>query len=57
MKASLRRLRLARGLSQDGLARAAGVPLGTLRNVEQGLSVPRIDTAAKLARALGGDRR
>jgi transcriptional regulator with XRE-family HTH domain len=50
---ALRRLRQAAGLSQPGLARAAGVPVGTLRNWEQNLRVPRLDTAFKVAKALG----
>jgi transcriptional regulator with XRE-family HTH domain len=53
MSNRLQELRRARGLSQDGLARLAGVPNGTIKNIEQGLRVPRLDTAAKLAKALG----
>jgi transcriptional regulator with XRE-family HTH domain len=49
----LQELRRAAGLSQPGLAQAAGVPVGTLRNWEQGRRVPLLDTAAAVARALG----
>lgn len=52
---ALGRLRRAAGLTQEGLAHAAGVPVGTLRNWEQGRFVPRLDTAARVARALGAD--
>ncbi|MBV9126336.1 MAG: helix-turn-helix transcriptional regulator [Planctomycetes bacterium] len=48
----LQRQREAAGLSQSALARAAGVPIGTLRNWEQDRRVPRFDTAWRVARAL-----
>jgi transcriptional regulator with XRE-family HTH domain len=53
MGATLQRLRQGAGLSQPALARAAGIPVGTLRNWEQDLRVPRLDVAVKLANALG----
>jgi transcriptional regulator with XRE-family HTH domain len=49
----IQRARQAAGLSQPQLAKAAGVPLGTLRNWEQGRRVPLLDTAARVAAALG----
>lgn len=49
----LQRLRLAANLSQAELAKRAKVPIGTLRNWEQDRRVPRLDTAALVARALG----
>ena len=49
----LQRLRKAAGMSQEDLARAAPVPIGTLRNWEQDRRIPRLDTAAKVAKALG----
>jgi transcriptional regulator with XRE-family HTH domain len=49
----LQTLRQGAGLSQPALARAAGIPVGTLRNWEQDLRVPRLDVAVKLADALG----
>jgi XRE family transcriptional regulator, regulator of sulfur utilization len=49
----LRRLRQARGLSQSELAKAAGVPVGTLRGWEYGRRTPLLDAAARLADALG----
>jgi transcriptional regulator with XRE-family HTH domain len=49
----LQRLRQAKGFSQPQLARAAQVPVGSLRNWEQGRRIPALDTAARLAVALG----
>jgi transcriptional regulator with XRE-family HTH domain len=49
----LRTKRLARGLSQQALCFASGVPLNTVRSVEKDRHMPRLDTAVKLARALG----
>ena len=49
----LQKLRKAAGLSQAALAKAAGVPLGTLRGWEYGRRTPLLDAAAKLADALG----
>jgi transcriptional regulator with XRE-family HTH domain len=49
----LQRLRKAAGMSQTDLAKAAGVPLMSLRNWEQDRRVPRLDTAAQLAIAMG----
>jgi transcriptional regulator with XRE-family HTH domain len=48
----MKRLREAAGLSQAALARAAGVPLGTLRGWEYGRRTPLLDAAAKVADAL-----
>ena len=49
----LQKARQAAGLSQPQLAEAAGVPVGTLRNWEQGRRVPLLDTAKRVADALG----
>jgi transcriptional regulator with XRE-family HTH domain len=49
----LQRLRKAVGLSQSQLAKAAGVPVGTLRNWEQDIRSPLLNTAGRVARALG----
>ena len=49
----LQRLRQAAGLSQSQLARAAGVPPGSLKNWEQGRRLPQLDAACRLARAVG----
>lgn len=49
----LQRLRLRADRSQSQLARAANIPVGTLRNLEQDRRIPRLDTADALARAMG----
>jgi transcriptional regulator with XRE-family HTH domain len=49
----LQNARLAAGMSQSRLAEEAGVPIGTLRNWEQDRRVPLLDTAARVAKALG----
>jgi transcriptional regulator with XRE-family HTH domain len=52
--ARLRRLRETAGHTQESLARAARVPLGSLRNWEQDVRLlPRLDLACRLAVALG----
>ncbi len=49
----LQRERTAAGLTQAALAERCGVPLGTIREYEQGKREPLLGTAAKLARGLG----
>jgi transcriptional regulator with XRE-family HTH domain len=49
----LRELREGAGLTQAGLAEAAGLPLGSVRNYEQGQREPYSRALAKLARGLG----
>ena len=50
----LKRLREARGWSQQDLADESGVPYITIYRCERGLhQEPRVGVAAKLARALG----
>lgn len=51
--ANLRRARLAAGLSQDGLARQAGVSRRMLVAIEAGESNVSLSTLDRLARALG----
>jgi transcriptional regulator with XRE-family HTH domain len=51
----LKRLRKAADMTQAGLALAAGVPLGSLRNWEQSRSRLPADKAVALAAALGVD--
>jgi transcriptional regulator with XRE-family HTH domain len=53
MATRLKRLRQQAGLSQAALAKAAGVPLGTLRGWEYARRTPLLDAAARLADALG----
>lgn len=50
---TLKALRRGRGLTQAQLAECSGVPLGSLRNYEQGHRTPLLDQAARLAKALG----
>lgn len=49
----LQELRQRAGLSQSELARAAEVPIGSLRNWEHGRRTPLLDAAARIALALG----
>ncbi len=49
----LRKLRLEAGLTQEELATRAGLPVGSLRNQEQGHRLPSWASVVKLARALG----
>jgi transcriptional regulator with XRE-family HTH domain len=49
----LSRLRRQAGLSQLELAKKSKVPIGTIRNWEQDRRVPSLDTAARVATALG----
>jgi transcriptional regulator with XRE-family HTH domain len=50
--ARVKALRKRRGLSQDALAKRAGLHRVTLANVERGATVPTLDTLARLATAL-----
>jgi transcriptional regulator with XRE-family HTH domain len=50
--ANLNQARRASGLSQERLAVVAGMHRTEIGLLERGLRVPRIDTVAKLARAL-----
>lgn len=52
MGGRLQKLREQKGLSQSQLARAAGVPVGSLRHWEHGRRTPLLDAAARLAVAL-----
>jgi transcriptional regulator with XRE-family HTH domain len=52
-KDRLRELREKAGLTQEQLAAKAGVPIGSLRNHEQGQRQPSWSAVVKLSRALG----
>lgn len=52
MGVRFKRLREAAGLSQSQLARAAGVPVTSLQQWEQGRRTPLLDAAARVAEAL-----
>jgi transcriptional regulator with XRE-family HTH domain len=49
----LRALRRLRGMTQEDLARAAGVSVGTISRLEQGQRPPRPHTMREIARVLG----
>jgi transcriptional regulator with XRE-family HTH domain len=49
----LRGLRQEAGLSQPGLYEATGVPVPTIRELEQGRREPKLSTLLKLAAGLG----
>ncbi len=49
----LRFLRQARGLSYHALARLSGVTHTSLHQIEAGNNIPGLDTAEKIALALG----
>ena len=49
----IRRLRKSAGLSQDALARAAGIGRVTLVRLEKGEQTPRYKTLGEVAKALG----
>lgn len=53
MHSPLPRLRQHRGLSQAGLAQLAGISRQALHQIESARSVPGVDVALRLARALG----
>jgi transcriptional regulator with XRE-family HTH domain len=55
MGTRFQRLREEARMTQVEAAERSGVPLSTLRHWEQGIRLPRIDLAIKLARALGVD--
>jgi transcriptional regulator with XRE-family HTH domain len=53
MADTLKKLRRQRGLSQNDLAHAAGIPADTIRALEQGKILdPRLSTISRLATAL-----
>lgn len=52
LAAALRRLREARGLTQEALAHEAGVTVGTLSKIELGQASPAWSTVMRIAAAL-----
>jgi transcriptional regulator with XRE-family HTH domain len=52
-KDKLRKLRQTAGVTQDELAGRAGLPVGTVRNYEQGIRNPPWVNVVRLASALG----
>jgi transcriptional regulator with XRE-family HTH domain len=53
MGGRLQELRHGAGMSQSELADAAGVPVASLKNWEQGRRLPGLDAAVRLAAAMG----
>src|SRR5438067_13464598 len=53
----LKELREAAGLTQGALAERAGLKVGGIRDLEQGINGPRWETVVALAAALGVDCR
>jgi len=53
LSSNLRRLRQAKGWSQDRLAKEAGLTTVGYGSIERGETIPRISTLAKIAAALG----
>lgn len=51
--ANLRRLRSARGYSQEDLAERTGLHASEISRLERGAREPRLGTIVKLARGLG----
>ena len=54
---NMRRLRLAKGLSQDALAADAGLFQKLISGIENGRANPELDTHGKIAAALGAHPR
>lgn len=52
-KFALRRLRKSKGIEVDELAHRAKVARGTVHYADRGVTIPRADTLAKFATALG----
>lgn len=50
--ATIRRLRLEQGLTQEDLAHRAGSYVGALSRLERGLTEPRLHTLVSIAQAL-----
>lgn len=50
---AIRRLRLERDLTQEGLAHGAGITVGHLSKIERGHSNPTWETVVAVAEALG----
>jgi transcriptional regulator with XRE-family HTH domain len=48
----LKELRASRGIAQPALAERAGIPLSTLRSLEQGRRLPNWSTLQRIALAL-----
>lgn len=53
MKNNLQKVRWEKNLSQKTLSQKSNVPQSVISSVENGLTVPNITTALRLAKALG----
>ena len=50
---NLRRLRTAKGYTQEAVADAARISVAAYRNYETGRAIPKVNTLLAIARALG----
>jgi transcriptional regulator with XRE-family HTH domain len=57
VRRNLRRIRISKGLSQEGLSLQSGLYRTYVGLIERGKHVPTIDTLGKLAATLGVDPR
>lgn len=57
LRERLKELREKAGFTQADLAKACGMPMGTIRNYEQGIREPSWRSLFKIATALGTDCR
>ena len=53
MKNNLQKIRWEKNLSQKMLAQKSSVPQSVISSVENGLTIPNLITALRLAKALG----
>ena len=53
MKNNLQKIRWEKNLSQKTLSQKSGVPQSVISSVENGLTIPNLITALRLAKALG----
>lgn len=53
LREEIRRRRIAKDLTQDGLAELAGLSIGAIKQVERGRNQPSVKTFVKIAKALG----
>jgi transcriptional regulator with XRE-family HTH domain len=57
VRARIRELRTARGLTQEQLCEHAGISIDAITRIESGSRTPTLSTLASIAKALGVDRK